>query len=45
MSLFTQPTEVTSMDFSNLKEFMDRLTEWRIPGNAVSVCIDNKEVL
>ena len=32
------------MDFSLMKEFMDRLTAWRIPGNSISVCIDNKEV-
>lgn len=32
------------MDFSLMKEFMDRLTGWRIPGNSISVCIDNKEV-
>lgn len=23
---------------------MDRLTQWRIPGNSISVCIENKEV-
>lgn len=32
------------MDFQNLKMFMDRLTAWRIPGNVVSVYIDNREV-
>lgn len=32
------------MNFDNLKCFMDRLTSWKIPGNSVSVCIDNKEV-
>ena len=32
------------MDFSYLKNFMDKLTGWIIPGNSVSVCIDNKEV-
>ncbi|MBQ9785163.1 MAG: beta-lactamase family protein [Clostridia bacterium] len=32
------------MDFTNLKEFMDRLTAWRIPGNSVVVYKDNKEV-
>ena len=32
------------MDFSNMKNFMERLTEWRIPGNSISVCIENKEV-
>ncbi len=32
------------MDFQNLKDFMDRLTSWRIPGNDVSVCLQGKEV-
>lgn len=32
------------MNFRNMKDFMDRLVEWRIPGNSVSVYIDNKEV-
>ena len=32
------------MNFNPMKEFMDRLTNWRIPGNSISVCIDNKEV-
>ncbi|MBQ3151495.1 MAG: beta-lactamase family protein [Clostridia bacterium] len=32
------------MDFSLLKDFMDSLTDWRIPGNAVSVHLDGKEV-
>ncbi len=32
------------MDFSFVKEFMDRLTAWRIPGNSISVCVENKEV-
>ena len=32
------------MDFSALKNFMDRLTDWRIPGNSIRVCIENKEV-
>ena len=32
------------MDFTDLRNFMDRLCAWRIPGNAVSICIDNKEV-
>lgn len=27
-----------------MKNFMDRLTSWRIPGNVVSVCINNKEI-
>lgn len=32
------------MDFGALKQFMDHLTAWRIPGNAVSVCLDGREV-
>lgn len=32
------------MDFSLMKDFMDRLTAWRIPGNSISVCVENKEV-
>ena len=32
------------MNFDLMKDFMDRLTAWRIPGNSISVCIDNKEV-
>lgn len=32
------------MDFTALKEFMDRLTEWRMPGNSVCVYHKNKEV-
>ena len=32
------------MNFDLMKDFMDRLTSWRIPGNCISVCIDNKEV-
>ena len=32
------------MDFTLLKDFMDRLTAWRIPGNCVSVCMNGKEV-
>ena len=32
------------MNFEPLKEFCDALTSWRIPGNAVSVCVDGKEV-
>lgn len=27
-----------------MKDFMDRLTAWRIPGNSISVCIGNREV-
>ncbi len=32
------------MNFDLMKDFMDRLTAWRIPGNSISVCIDNREV-
>ncbi len=32
------------MDFSKLKAFMDHLTAWRIPGNDISVWLENKEV-
>ena len=32
------------MDFEPLKQFMDYLTNWRIPGNDISVWKDNKEV-
>ncbi len=32
------------MDFTYLKDFMDRLTAWRMPGNCVSVYVDGKEV-
>lgn len=32
------------MNFVALKNFMDHLTGWRIPGNSVSVCIEGKEV-
>ena len=32
------------MNFNYLKDFMDRLTSWRIPGNSISVCLDGKEV-
>ncbi len=32
------------MDFQGLKQFMDHLTGWRIPGNSVSVCLEGKEV-
>ena len=30
------------MDFSNLKEFMDHLTGWIIPGNSIVVYKDGK---
>ena len=32
------------MDFGPLKDFMNHLTSWRIPGNSISVCFDGKEV-
>lgn len=33
-----------TMNFDYLKNFMDSLTAWRIPGNSISVYCDNKEV-
>jgi len=32
------------MNFSYMKDFMDRLTAWRIPGNSISVCLGGQEV-
>lgn len=32
------------MNFDGLKQFMDHLTDWRIPGNSVRVYKDGKEV-
>ncbi len=32
------------MNFSNMKDYMDRLVDWRIPGNSISVYHENKEV-
>ncbi|MBE7024214.1 MAG: beta-lactamase family protein [Ruminococcaceae bacterium] len=32
------------MDFTPLKDFMDRLTAWRMPGNSVCVYYKNEEV-
>jgi len=32
------------MNFSYMKDFMDFLTSWRIPGNDISVCVEGKEV-
>lgn len=32
------------MDFLPLKDFMDRLVAWRIPGNSISVCLRGEEV-
>lgn len=32
------------MNFEPMKNFMDRLVEWRVPGNSISICVDGKEV-
>ena len=32
------------MNFDRLKQFMNHLTDWRIPGNEISVWKDNQEV-
>ena len=32
------------MNFDILKDFMNHLTSWRIPGNSVSVCLGGKEI-
>lgn len=32
------------MNFTNMKNFMDRLTGWRIPGNTIVVYHENKEI-
>lgn len=32
------------MNFTALERFLKDLTDWRIPGNAVSVCMDGKEI-
>ena len=32
------------MNFTNLQNFLDHLTSWRIPGNGVKVCLEGKEV-
>lgn len=32
------------MDFSLMREFMDRLCAWRTPGNCMTIHIDNKQV-
>ena len=32
------------MDFTALKNFLDALTSWRIPGNGVKVCLEGREV-
>lgn len=36
--------EVKFMGFTNLKNFMDHLTSWRVPGNIVYVFKENKKV-
>ena len=33
-----------NMNFTRLKDFMDHLTEWRIPGNSIAVYYKHKEV-
>ncbi len=32
------------MNFQPMKDFMNKLTSWRIPGNSISVYLDGKEV-
>lgn len=32
------------MDFSLMKDLMDRLTDWVIPGNSISIRLDGKEI-
>lgn len=32
------------MNFTLMKDYMDHLTSWRIPGNMISVCVGGKEV-
>lgn len=32
------------MNFKPMKDYMDSLTSWRIPGNSISICIENQEV-
>ena len=32
------------MNFDIVKDFMDRLTAWRIPGNSIKICLNNEEV-
>ena len=32
------------MNFDAMKDLMDRLTSWRIPGNAICVWKDGREV-
>ena len=32
------------MDFTNLKNYMNELTAWQIPGNTIRVFKDNTEV-
>ena len=35
---------MTNIDFSELKTYMNRLTSWRIPGNSITIYIDNRRV-
>lgn len=32
------------MNFGYMKDFMNHLTSWRIPGNDISICVEGKEV-
>ncbi len=32
------------MNFEPMRKLMDRLTEWRIPGNGAVICMDGKEI-
>ena len=32
------------MNFDLMKNFMNSLTSWRIPGNCISICKDGKEI-
>ncbi len=32
------------MNFKPMEQYMDKLTSWIIPGNSVSICIENKEI-
>ena len=35
---------ISIRDFTNLKDFMDRLTSWIIPGNSIAVYYKNERV-
>lgn len=35
---------MTNIDFSELKTYMNRLTSWRIPGNSITIYMDNIRV-